>query len=86
MLEIWVMEKMNWFMHSGRKQLAGMPVDAHAKSWQFPYACRVLPTERGEQTIVMSFSDVTMFAHASMRGVYKESMQEPQGCHLGFWN
>ena len=44
------------------------------------------PTERGEQMIVTSFNDVTMFAHASGRGVYKESMHEPQGCHLGFWN
>ena len=42
------------------------------------------PTERGEQTIVMLFNDVTRFASTPRRGVYKESAHEPEGCHLGF--
>ena len=50
------------------------------------HMCSAFPAERGEQMIVTSFNDVTTFAHASGRGVYKKSMHKPQGFHLGFWN
>ena len=46
------------------------------------------PAERGgAMTIVTSFNDVTTFAHASGRRVYKKKhAQASGGCHLGFWN
>ena len=42
------------------------------------------PTEKGKQMILTSFSDVTITLLVHQRGVYKESAQEPWGCHLGF--
>ena len=44
------------------------------------------PLKEGEQMIMMSFNDVTMFAHASGRGVNKKSVHNPWDCCLGFWN
>ena len=35
--------------------------------------CSAFPTERGKQMIVMSFNDVTMFAHAFGRGYIRKA-------------
>ena len=65
-LKIWVMEKMNWSMHSSRKQqgcqqmcrqIMAIPLCMHG----------AFPTEKGKQMIVTLFNDVTTFAHASGR-------------------
>ena len=67
-LEIWV-----------RKRPIGLCIAVGNSWWGHWQICRQItviplhmhsafPTERGKQTIVMSFNDVTMFAHASGRG------------------
>ena len=64
----------------------GTPVDAQANNTIPLCTHSAFSAEKGEQMIVISFNDVTMFACAARSGVYKESMHEPQDIHLGFWN
>ena len=74
-------------MHSSRKWSVGMLADVQANHSNSPVHAQCFsPLKKGKQIIVMSFSGVTMFAHASRRGVYKKSMHEPWHCCLGFWN
>ena len=61
------MEKMMWFVCSGSssKHLAGMLADAQANYGISSAHVQYFSCWKVEQMIVMSFSDVTMIAHAT---------------------
>ena len=69
-LEIGDMEKMMWFVCSGSssKCLVGMPADTQANYGISPAHVQCFSCWKVEQMFVMSFSDVTMIAHAIGEG------------------
>ena len=49
------------------------------------HMCKIFPTGIRKQMIVMSLGGHCHYAYVKGWGLYKGSVHEPQGYHLGFW-
>ena len=67
------MEKMNWSVWSDRKYLVRMLECTQANHGHSPVHVQCFSSlKEGEQTIVTSLNDITMFSHVSGRGYIRK--------------